>query len=201
MACGGIYRACRACGMRFGWLSWCQNTRFSTEAVVSDNNLGAVFYDIDISALHGLFGSTENVGRACGKRNAQQDDRGHFNVSCLFAEYRCGVGNSSVRVVRDLFSGVNVIYVNITEETKMKKITQVEAKRIMDGGSDIYILDVREPDELYEGYIDESILIPLDDLNEKTAAEKLPDKNKAVLVYCRSGKRSMDAAERLDKCL
>lgn len=80
----------------------------------------------------------------------------------------------------------------------MKKITAVQAKQIMDKQTDIYILDVREEDELYEGYIDNSILIPLD-LVAETAEEKMPDKDKTVLVYCRSGKRSREAADILDE--
>lgn len=79
----------------------------------------------------------------------------------------------------------------------MRKIKPVEAKKIMDTQNDIYIVDVREPEELYEGYIDNSVLIPLDKLSE-AAEKKLPDKQKTLLVYCRSGKRSMEAAKILD---
>ncbi len=80
----------------------------------------------------------------------------------------------------------------------MQKISPVEAKRIMDTNSDIYIVDVRDEDELYEGYIDNSVLIPLDTV-EKTAESIIEDKNKLVLVYCRSGRRSKEAAEILDR--
>ena len=79
----------------------------------------------------------------------------------------------------------------------MRKITQVEAKKIMDSGNDVYILDVREPDELNEGYIENSVLIPLDELKNRAESE-LTDKQKTLLVYCRSGKRSREAAELLD---
>ena len=79
----------------------------------------------------------------------------------------------------------------------MQKITPVDAKKIMDTQDDIYILDVRDPDELDEGYIDGSVLIPLDEVEQK-AQSLLPDKDKPLLVYCRSGKRSKDAAEILD---
>ena len=72
------------------------------------------------------------------------------------------------------------------------KITPVEAKKIMDTEKNIYILDVRDPDELDEGYIDDSINIPLDILTEN-AEKYLTDKSKTLLVYCRSGKRSMEA--------
>lgn len=79
-----------------------------------------------------------------------------------------------------------------------KKISAVEAKKIIDENSNIYIVDVREEDELIEGYIENSILIPLDTI--KTEAEHIiPDKNKKVLVYCRSGKRSAIAVKELEK--
>ncbi len=78
------------------------------------------------------------------------------------------------------------------------KISPVEAKKIMDTQNDIYILDVRDPDELDEGFVDNSINIPLDTLLQ-SAEKSLPDKSKPLLVYCRSGKRSMEAEKILDK--
>ncbi len=68
------------------------------------------------------------------------------------------------------------------------KITAVEAKKIMDEDTDFVVLDVREPDELVEGYIENSKLIPLDEVSEK--AEKELNKTNPILVYCRSGRRS-----------
>ena len=78
------------------------------------------------------------------------------------------------------------------------KITPVEAKKIMDTQKDIYILDVRDPDELDEGFVDNSINIPLDSLLQ-AAEKKLPDKTKPLLVYCRSGKRSKEAEKLLEE--
>lgn len=78
------------------------------------------------------------------------------------------------------------------------KITAVEAKKIMDSQESIIIVDVREPEELEEGYIDNSLLIPLDTVQAQV--EKLiPDKNAKILVYCRSGRRSEIAAEIMEK--
>ncbi len=79
-----------------------------------------------------------------------------------------------------------------------KIITPVEAKKIIDENADIEIVDVRDEDELVEGYIENSILIPLDTF-EENAEIKLKDKNKKILVYCRSGRRSAMACEILDK--
>ena len=77
------------------------------------------------------------------------------------------------------------------------KINQVEAKKIMDSDEDITIVDVRDEEELAEGYIYDSVLIPLDTVREK-AEEIIKDKDKPVLVYCRSGRRSAIACRILD---
>lgn len=79
-----------------------------------------------------------------------------------------------------------------------KLINPVEAKKIIDEKIDIDIVDVREKEELAEGYIENSILIPLDTLREN-AEIKLKDKNKIILVYCRSGRRSAIACDILDE--
>ncbi|MDO5388149.1 MAG: rhodanese-like domain-containing protein [Clostridia bacterium] len=78
-----------------------------------------------------------------------------------------------------------------------KIISPVEAKKIMDSETDIAIIDVREEDELYEGYIENSILVPLDRV-ESEIEDKVSDKNKKILVYCRSGKRSAVACNIMD---
>ncbi len=59
----------------------------------------------------------------------------------------------------------------------------------------IILLDVRNPDELKtDGKIPGSLLIPLNQLPNKI--DKL-DKNKKILVYCRSGTRSVSASRLL----
>ena len=79
------------------------------------------------------------------------------------------------------------VYVNITAE---------EAKQIMDTEEGYVILDVREQDEYDAGHIPGAILIPYTQIEEK-ANDMLPDKAQRILVYCRSGRRSMIAAEAL----
>ncbi len=78
-----------------------------------------------------------------------------------------------------------------------KKISPVEAKAIMDEGNNI-IVDVREIDELEEGYIDGSISVPLSDF-DNAAKRLLADKNARYLIYCRSGRRSAIAAKKLEQ--
>lgn len=56
------------------------------------------------------------------------------------------------------------------------------------------LLDVRTPEEVSSGKIEGSINIPVDTVLEKI--EKIiPDKNKTIYVYCRSGVRSARAVK------
>ena len=84
------------------------------------------------------------------------------------------------------------------EKTMYEQISAEDAKKIMDSGEDIVILDVREQEEYDEGHIAGSILISYTEIENKVQ-EILPDKNKQILVYCRSGRRSKIAAEALYK--
>ena len=79
-----------------------------------------------------------------------------------------------------------------------EQITAEEAKKIMDSGEEHIILDTREQDEFDEGHIPGAILIPYTEI-ENEAEAMLPDKDKLILVYCRSGRRSKIAAESLAK--
>ena len=77
-----------------------------------------------------------------------------------------------------------------------EQISQKEAKRIMDTESDYIIIDARTQEEYDEGHIENAILIPEYEIQEK-APELIPDKNALILVYCRSGRRSKIASEAL----
>src|SRR5690606_11445036 len=59
---------------------------------------------------------------------------------------------------------------------------------------DIQLVDVRTIEEYEAGHIKDAVNINVQDSSFRSEINKL-DKNKAVLVYCRSGKRSNDAAE------
>lgn len=80
----------------------------------------------------------------------------------------------------------------------LSRITPAEAKERMDNEKGIVILDVRTQEEYNTGHIKDSILIPVDVLEQK-AEENLKDKNVPIFVYCRSGNRSATAANILVK--
>jgi len=58
------------------------------------------------------------------------------------------------------------------------------------------IVDVRREDEYAEGHIPEAILIPNESIGN-TNPKELPDSDQIILVYCRSGRRSKEASQKL----
>ena len=77
-----------------------------------------------------------------------------------------------------------------------QKITAEQAKAKMDEGEPYILLDVRTEEEFKEQRINGAVLIS--DGEIKTRAEsELPDKGALILVYCRSGRRSANAAHEL----
>lgn len=77
-----------------------------------------------------------------------------------------------------------------------EQITPAEAKGIMDNEHNYIILDVRTEEEFAEGHIAGAILIPDYEITQK-AESVLTDKDQQILVYCRSGRRSKNAANQL----
>ena len=76
------------------------------------------------------------------------------------------------------------------------QITPTEAKEIMDNEQGYIILDVRTEEEFAEGHIEGAILLPDSEVKEK-ADSVLGAKDQLILVYCRSGRRSKNAASQL----
>jgi sulfur-carrier protein adenylyltransferase/sulfurtransferase len=75
------------------------------------------------------------------------------------------------------------------------EMTPRELKARLDGGDDLYVLDVREPHE-YQICNIGGHLIPLGDLPQRV--NEL-DSSREIVAHCRSGKRSAEAAEFLRK--
>lgn len=81
----------------------------------------------------------------------------------------------------------------------IEKVDFKKAKSLMEAFPEHVLLDVREEEEYITGHAINSLLLPVDDIDEHTAAMLLPDKNVPVLIYCRSGRRSNEAAHKLEK--
>lgn len=78
-------------------------------------------------------------------------------------------------------------------------ITQEEAKQMMEQEDDYVIVDVRREDEYAAGHIPGAILIPNESIAEYEAPHELENSDQIILVYCRTGRRSKEAADKLAK--
>ena len=79
-----------------------------------------------------------------------------------------------------------------------RQITMDEAVKMMAEKTNYIILDVRRADEYAEGHIPGAINVANEVIGTEEIPE-LPDKSQLILVYCRSGRRSKEASEKLVK--
>ena len=85
-----------------------------------------------------------------------------------------------------------------TQKITYRQISMLQAVNMMESERDYIILDVRTPEEFAEKRIPNAINVPNESIGEGEIPE-LPNKNQLILVYCRSGRRSKEAAEKLCK--
>ena len=76
------------------------------------------------------------------------------------------------------------------------QITQEEAMGMMKLNDGHIIVDVRRQDEYDEGHIPGAILIPNETISDERPKE-LPDLDQIILIYCRTGRRSKEASQKL----
>ncbi len=76
------------------------------------------------------------------------------------------------------------------------QITQEEAMEMMARADGHIVVDVRRQDEYDAGHIPGAILIPNESIG-CDSPEALPDYDQIILIYCRTGNRSKQAAEKL----
>ena len=82
------------------------------------------------------------------------------------------------------------------EEPAYLQISMEEAVATMEVELSYILLDVRTPEEFVEKHIPGAINVPNETIGSAEIPE-LPDKDQLILVYCRSGNRSKQAAEKL----
>lgn len=77
-----------------------------------------------------------------------------------------------------------------------RRISQEEAREMMIKDDGHIVVDVRRQDEYDAGHIPGAILIPNESIGTQPP-EELPDLDQIILIYCRSGNRSKQAAQKL----
>lgn len=76
-------------------------------------------------------------------------------------------------------------------------ITSKDAKDMMDESKDITILDVRTKEEYETKHIPGAILLPNETITGESVSAAGLSTEKTILVYCRSGRRSKEASQKL----
>jgi len=79
----------------------------------------------------------------------------------------------------------------------LKEVSPLEATQLLNH-QDAVLLDVREPQEYQDGFLPNSIRIPLGSLSEK-AAQLDKHRERPIIIVCRSGNRSAHAGRMLKK--
>ena len=83
-----------------------------------------------------------------------------------------------------------------SDKAAYRQISMEEAVTMMAQEADYIILDVRRADEYAGGHIPGAINIANESIGTDEIPE-LPDKDQLILVYCRSGNRSKQTAQKL----
>lgn len=110
-------------------------------------------------------------------------------VCCLTLFAACSPKNEKTAVQESSKS------VSSENKAVYHKISAEEAKKMMEE-EHVMIVDVRTAEEYAEKHIPGAILVPNETIGQESPKE-LPDKKATLLIYCRSGNRSRQAAEKL----
>ena len=103
---------------------------------------------------------------------------------------------SDVTIIGGADGPTSVFLASKNEKDSYTQIDQETAKLMMDLNDGHVIVDVRRQDEYDEGHIPGAICIPNESITDFMPSQ-LPDLEQVILVYCRSGRRSKEAAQKL----
>jgi len=90
-------------------------------------------------------------------------------------------------------------FVCCAQKKQFESFSPEQFEKRLDENPAVQLVDVRRPEEFDAGHIDKAVLINVQDSGFLSNANALLDKSKPVAVYCRSGKRSKEAAKILAK--
>ena len=79
-----------------------------------------------------------------------------------------------------------------------ESIDAKQAIHLLENDENVTLLDVRTIEEYKEGHLRDATLIPVHALADNLGMLK-QDKNKKIIVYCRTGNRSVSASRILEK--
>lgn len=91
--------------------------------------------------------------------------------------------------------GLTMSFMNRGDSKNLVSYEELQQK--LNEKNPIVLLDVRTQEEFDNGHIPGAVLLPYDEVEEK-AGKLLPDKDREIVIYCRSGRRSAIAKDSLE---
>ncbi|SDQ44497.1 adenylyltransferase/sulfurtransferase MoeZ [Thermostaphylospora chromogena] len=104
----------------------------------------------------------------------------------------CGKNPTMTKLLDDYQAFCGTLSAEAEEAVSGSTITASELKAMMDRGEDIFLVDVREPNEYEIVSIPGATLIPKGQFIDGSALERLPQ-DKKIVLHCKSGARSAEA--------
>ena len=89
------------------------------------------------------------------------------------------------------FAVLGLLFSRSQSTVTLMNVQETQRRAVSD--STVVLLDVRTPSEFASGHIENALLIPVQEL-EQRIGELEPHRNKTIIAYCRSGNRSGVAA-------
>lgn len=137
---------------------------------------------------------------ACGSINtAMTTAAGNSGMTAgTAAGSTAAAGNmdAGMSAAEDNAAGGSSMTAQAAESTEIKKITPEDAEARFKNGDPVVLVDVRTAEEYKEAHIPGAILIPNEEIGT-TRPGLLPVPDAEIIVYCRSGRRSAEAAKKL----
>ncbi|TYK49110.1 adenylyltransferase/sulfurtransferase MoeZ [Actinomadura decatromicini] len=104
----------------------------------------------------------------------------------------CGKNPTQTELLEDYEAFCGAVSEEAAEAAQDSTITVIDLKGMQDRGDDIFLVDVREPNEYEIVSIPGATLIPKGDFLNGSALERLPQ-DKKIVLHCKSGVRSAEA--------
>lgn len=103
----------------------------------------------------------------------------------------CGKNPTVTELLEDYEAFCGAVSQEAQEAASGSTITAAELKSLQDADENIYVIDVREPNEYEIVSIPGAVLIPKGEFLNGSALEKLPQ-DKRIVLHCKSGARSAE---------
>lgn len=107
--------------------------------------------------------------------------------------------NSNFFLYSGIISGIYTLYASLRyySLTGTNLISCNKAKYFIKNKNIKYVIDVRTILEWNSGHYKNSLHIPIQNINKNILNKKIPNKNDGILVYCNTGQRARNGAEKL----